>query len=82
MRYPGTIVVELLEPVPAGLPRSRARAEIEARIETACARLIAEARAAPAPPPLPAGVPGPAGRQVEPRSVEPGSVGVRPYGDR
>src|SRR5262245_58378127 len=54
MRYPGTIVVEILDPVPPGLPRPEARALIEARIEAACARLLAEARAAPNPPPLPA----------------------------
>jgi 1-acyl-sn-glycerol-3-phosphate acyltransferase len=54
LRYPGTIVVEILDPVPAGLPRAEARAAIQERIETACARLIAEARAAPNPPPLPA----------------------------
>jgi 1-acyl-sn-glycerol-3-phosphate acyltransferase len=53
MRYPGSIVVEILDPVPAGLPRAAARAVIEASIEAACARLIAEARAAPNPPPLP-----------------------------
>jgi 1-acyl-sn-glycerol-3-phosphate acyltransferase len=53
LRYPGTIVVEILEPVPAGLPRAEARALIQERIETACTRLIAEARAAPNPPPLP-----------------------------
>src|SRR5262245_25578675 len=53
MRYPGTIVVEILDPIPAGLPRTQARALIQARIETASARLIAEARAAPNPPPLP-----------------------------
>jgi 1-acyl-sn-glycerol-3-phosphate acyltransferase len=54
MRYPGTIVIEILDPVPPGLPRAQARALIQERIETACARLIAEARAAPNPPPLPA----------------------------
>jgi 1-acyl-sn-glycerol-3-phosphate acyltransferase len=54
MRYPGTIVVEILDPVPPGLPRAEARALIQERIETACTRLIAEARAAPNPPPLPA----------------------------
>jgi 1-acyl-sn-glycerol-3-phosphate acyltransferase len=53
MRYPGTIVVEILDPIPPGLPRTEARALIQERIETACARLIAEARAAPNPPPLP-----------------------------
>ncbi len=53
LRYPGTAVIELLDPVPPGLPRAQARALIQERIETACARLIAEARAAPNPPPLP-----------------------------
>lgn len=52
-RFPGTIVVEVLDPIPPGLPRAQARKLIEERIETACARLIAEARAAPNPPPLP-----------------------------
>jgi 1-acyl-sn-glycerol-3-phosphate acyltransferase len=53
MRYPGTIVVEIQEPVPAGVPRAQARALIEERIENATRRLIAEALAAPNPPPLP-----------------------------
>jgi 1-acyl-sn-glycerol-3-phosphate acyltransferase len=59
MRYPGTIVVEILDPVPPGLPRADARALIEGRIEAACERLIAEAERAPDPPPLP-----PAGLQA------------------
>ena len=51
MRYPGTIVVELLEPIPPGLPRKEFRLRIEAEIEAASARLIAEAaKATPAPP--------------------------------
>ena len=50
-RYPGTIVVEILEPVPPGLKRSEFKALIVDRIETACARLVAEAAAAPNPPP-------------------------------
>jgi 1-acyl-sn-glycerol-3-phosphate acyltransferase len=54
MRYPGTIVIEILEPIPAGLPRAEARTLIQARIEEACRCLIAEARSAPNPPPLPA----------------------------
>jgi 1-acyl-sn-glycerol-3-phosphate acyltransferase len=53
LRYPGTIVIEILDPIPPGLPRSEARALIQERIESACARLIAEARVAPNPPPLP-----------------------------
>jgi 1-acyl-sn-glycerol-3-phosphate acyltransferase len=58
MRYPGTIVIELLDPIPAGLPRAEARALIQERLETACAFLIAEALAAPNPPPLPSEPPG------------------------
>jgi 1-acyl-sn-glycerol-3-phosphate acyltransferase len=54
MRYPGTIVIEILEPVAAGLPRERARALIQERVETACQRLIGEAMAKQNPPPLPA----------------------------
>jgi 1-acyl-sn-glycerol-3-phosphate acyltransferase len=53
MRYPGTIVVEFLDPIPPGLPRAEFRAELERRIETASNRLIAEARAKPGAPPLP-----------------------------
>lgn len=47
MRFPGTIVVEFLPPLPAGLPRANFRAQIESAIETATARLIAEAAAQP-----------------------------------
>jgi hypothetical protein len=43
----------VLDPIPAGLKRAEARKLIEERIETACALQIAEARAAPNPPPLP-----------------------------
>lgn len=53
MRYPGTIVVEILEPIPAGLDRKAFRRELENRVESACARLVAEAMAAPHPPPAP-----------------------------
>lgn len=52
-RYPGTIVVEILEPIPPGLSRAEFRTQLIERIETAAARLIAEAGAAPNPPPLP-----------------------------
>jgi len=45
MRYPGTIVVEFLEPIPPGLPRAEFRALVEERLEAACTRLIAEADA-------------------------------------
>jgi 1-acyl-sn-glycerol-3-phosphate acyltransferase len=53
VRYPGTIVISVLDPIPPELPRAEARALIQERIETACDRLIAEARAVPNPPPLP-----------------------------
>lgn len=50
-RYPGTIVVELLEPIPPGLKRPEFKALVVDRIESACERLVAEAAAAPSPPP-------------------------------
>lgn len=53
LRYPGTIVVELLEPIPAGLDRRTFKAELEKRIEAASGRLIVEAMQQPVPPPLP-----------------------------
>jgi 1-acyl-sn-glycerol-3-phosphate acyltransferase len=54
IRHPGTIIVEILDPLPPGLPRAAFRAEIEERIEAASARLLAEAQRAPNPPPMPA----------------------------
>lgn len=42
IRYPGTIVVEFLEPIPAGLPRKEFREVLEARLEAAAQRLIEE----------------------------------------
>jgi len=56
MRYPGTIIVEILDPIPAGLPRKAFRAKLEARIEAASNRLIVEAAAAEEPPPIAADV--------------------------
>jgi 1-acyl-sn-glycerol-3-phosphate acyltransferase len=53
-RHPGTIVVEVLEPIPAGLPRKEFLKRLEASIETATGRLIAEAQASRRPPPMPA----------------------------
>ncbi len=52
-RFPGTIVVEFLEPIPAGMPRAEFRRTLEQRLEAACNRLIAEAAASAAPPPIP-----------------------------
>ncbi|MFV0367611.1 MAG: lysophospholipid acyltransferase family protein [Hyphomicrobiaceae bacterium] len=45
IRYPGTIIVEFQEPIPADLPRTAFRQVLQERIETATARLVAEARA-------------------------------------
>jgi 1-acyl-sn-glycerol-3-phosphate acyltransferase len=42
MRYPGTIVLEVLDPIPPGLDREAFAARVEREIETATARLIAE----------------------------------------
>jgi 1-acyl-sn-glycerol-3-phosphate acyltransferase len=42
IRRPGTIVVEFLEPIPAGLPRGTFFNELRRRIEDASSRLLAE----------------------------------------
>ena len=44
IRYPGTIVVEFLAPIPPGLERAVFRETLEARIEAATRRLVAEPR--------------------------------------
>jgi 1-acyl-sn-glycerol-3-phosphate acyltransferase len=70
LRYPGTIVAEILDPIPPGLPRLEFMEKLEAAIETASNRLCLEtseelqrlgleppvrfARAAPAAAPTPA----------------------------
>lgn len=41
LRYPGTIVVEVLEPIPPGLPKDVFFATMQERIETASRRLLA-----------------------------------------
>ena len=51
LRYPGTIIVEFLDPLAPGLARAEFRQRIETAIETASARLIAEAGAGPNPLP-------------------------------
>ncbi len=51
LRYPGTIIVEILDPIPPGLPRAEFRRRIETAIEAASDRLIREAAASPSPPP-------------------------------
>ncbi|MEZ5857356.1 MAG: lysophospholipid acyltransferase family protein [Hyphomicrobiaceae bacterium] len=48
--HPGTIIVEFLPAVPPGLGRAEARKRIEAAIESASARLIAEAARRPDAP--------------------------------
>lgn len=44
LKYPGTITVEILEPMPEGLARKAFMAELEHRIERTSDRLAAEAR--------------------------------------
>jgi 1-acyl-sn-glycerol-3-phosphate acyltransferase len=44
MRYPGTLVVEFLDPLPPGLSRKEFSARVSAAIEDATARLVAAAR--------------------------------------
>ena len=52
-RYPGTIIVEILEPIPPGLPRKAFRDLLIKRIESGCAALLEEAAMAANAPPLP-----------------------------
>lgn len=40
VRRPGTIIIEFLEPIPAGLPRARFMEQLEHRIETASNALL------------------------------------------
>jgi len=56
MRYPGTIIVEILDPLPAGMDRAGFRTALEQRIEKAANRLIVEAARSPSPPPISAQV--------------------------
>jgi len=51
-RYPGTIVVELIEPIPPGLPRRVFRERVEREIEETCDALLWEAARSPHPPPI------------------------------
>jgi len=43
MRYPGTVVIEILPPIPAGMPRAAFYRRLQDDIEAASQRLIAEA---------------------------------------
>jgi 1-acyl-sn-glycerol-3-phosphate acyltransferase len=45
MRYPGTIIVQFLDPIPPGLDKSAFAARLQDDIETATARLVEEGRA-------------------------------------
>jgi 1-acyl-sn-glycerol-3-phosphate acyltransferase len=45
IRRPGTILVEILEPIPPGLPRKEFMDELQTRLEAASARLLAEGMA-------------------------------------
>jgi 1-acyl-sn-glycerol-3-phosphate acyltransferase len=47
-QLPGTIVVEILDPIPPGLTRREFRAILEQRLEAACDQLVAEGLAATA----------------------------------
>jgi 1-acyl-sn-glycerol-3-phosphate acyltransferase len=42
LRYPGTIVLEVLDPIPPGLDRETFAARVQQEVETAMARLLAE----------------------------------------
>ena len=44
MRYPGTLVVEFLDPLPPGLPKNEFLSRIEATIEGATGRLVETGR--------------------------------------
>ncbi len=46
LRRPGTIIVEFLEPIPAGLDRKSFMETLETRVEAAAGRLLAEAERA------------------------------------
>lgn len=45
LRLPGTIIIEFLPAIPAGLPRKTFQAQLEAAIETSTRRLVAQGRA-------------------------------------
>ena len=46
LRFPGTVIVEVLDPIPPGLPKDEFFARLQQVMETATARLIVEANAA------------------------------------
>lgn len=56
IRYPGTIIVDILEPIPAGLAKPVFLARLERDIETAGGRLDTETALQPNGPPTPPGL--------------------------
>ncbi len=44
LRFPGTIILEFLPPIPSGLPRKAFQERLQTAIETATARLVVEGR--------------------------------------
>jgi 1-acyl-sn-glycerol-3-phosphate acyltransferase len=46
LRHPGTVLVEVLDPIMPGLDKEEFFKRLQDRIETATARLIAESKAA------------------------------------
>jgi 1-acyl-sn-glycerol-3-phosphate acyltransferase len=53
LRYPGTVVIDVLPPIPAGLPRSAFFRRLQEDLEAATARLIAEVQRQRGPSVLP-----------------------------
>jgi 1-acyl-sn-glycerol-3-phosphate acyltransferase len=53
LRYPGTIVVEFLPPIPPGLRADAFQERLQAEIEASSDRLLMEAADGPSTPPLP-----------------------------
>jgi 1-acyl-sn-glycerol-3-phosphate acyltransferase len=51
LRFPGTVLVEMLDPIAPGLDKDAFFARLQHEIETATARLIAESKASASPPP-------------------------------
>jgi len=44
MRYPGTLVVEFLDPLPPGLPKDEFLSRVQTAVEVATARLVESGR--------------------------------------
>ena len=52
LRYPGTVIIEFLDPIPPGMDKDEFHKALERTLEPACDRLLLEAANAPNPPPL------------------------------